>query len=313
MKRELLTMLLLGAVATAQALGAEPAERATRAQEAQRREPALEGGPTTSAPRPEPVLEGGPTTGAPRPVPIRDDADQVECMLPAPYWSYWDRAKLASQAQGGCGRPGTSPNLMFVVDNKDALARVWAERVPRRFLMRGKGDLEAYVNAFVSAIEKQARGPLREVESAYAEQDGMIVHRFAFTMPVGGGAGGCAAQRAPAGEPADARYAFAQYFVRPKDGEALEFKLFCAAPADAYAKLKPEFDYILGSFRYTGPAAEAFFVPDAPASKVPTAKDAARDAGTGGGGGANYTMLLVLGLIIVIWVLMRRRRTTPAA
>lgn len=289
MRADLLTMLVLAAATMAHAQAAEPAVGGVGSQ--------------------EPSAEVVPV---PRPVPIKDEANQVECSLPAPYWSYWDRAKLASQAQGGCGRPGLSPNMMFVLDNKDALARVWAERVPRRFLMRGKDDLETYVRAFGDAIQKQVRGPAREVESAFEEQDGMIVHWFALTMPLSSGTPGCGTRPAAGGQ-VDVRYVFVQCLVRPKDADAMEFKLFCAAPADVYAKLKPEFDYIIGSFRYTGPVADQFFVPDAPADKVPTAKDAASDAGTAGGGLSSYGPLIVLALIVGIWLLMRRRKAAAAA
>jgi hypothetical protein len=234
----------------------------------------------------------------------------VEFNLPAPYWSYYDRQKLAAQAQGGCMGPRTSPNVMFVLEHKDAFARVWAERGSRPFLMRDKKDLEAYVNAYVDAVRKQVRAQVEDAKSAYSAQEGMILHTFTFTVLPSAGGGGCAMQTAPAAEQREMRYVFVQCFVRRQDADAVEFRMFCMAPADAYAQLKPEFDYIIGSFRYSGPVADQFFVPNAPQDKVLTPRDAGRSAG--GGGGTNYTLPIIIAVILIVWFVMRRRKATPA-
>lgn len=233
----------------------------------------------------------------------------VEFNLPAPYWSYHDRQKLAAQAQGGCMGPRTSPNLMFVLEDKDALARVWAERGSGSFLMRDKRDLEAYVNAYVDAVQKQARTQVEDTESAYSERGGMIVHTFAFTVLPSSGGGGCAMQAAPS-EQRQMRYVFVQCFVRRKDAEAVEFRMFCMAPADVYTQLRPEFDYIIGSFRYSGPVADEFFVPSAPQDKVLTPRDAKRSAG--GSGGSNYILPVIIAVMLVIWFVMRKRKAASA-
>jgi len=259
------------------------------------------------APAQPPPKAETPRAEEPAPIIVRDDANQLELKLPAPYWNYRDRRQLLSTTQGGCARPRIPESLLFVLEHKDALARAWCEKGTRPFLMRDRGDLETFVNGFVEAIRKQVGAAIEDAEAVYQERDGMIVHRWAFTMPVR--SGGCGAQ-APAGPQQKMRYVFVQYFVRPKDSDALDFKLLCMAPVEVMAELKPELEYIIGGFRYTGAVAEDFFVPDAPEGKVPGAKGGEQAAGVSGA--SRYWLLLAVGLIVTVWLLSRRRKKTQA-
>ena len=76
------------------------------------------------------------------------------------------------------------------------------------------------------------------------------------------------------------------------------------------AQLRPEFDYIIGSFRYSGPVAEEFFVPNAAQDKVPTPRAAQRSAG--GGGGSNYALPVIIAALVVVWFVMRKRKASSA-
>ncbi len=269
------------------------------------------GGSLHAAAPEAPAVAQAPPEAGPALVHIRDQADGVEFDLPAPYWKCLDRQALAAQSAGGCQGGGRlPPGLMFMLEDKDALARAQGERNARTFLMRDKKDLEAYVNAYVQAVAKLARSQVEETKPPYQDRGGMIVHEIQFTTtPQSGGTGGCSPQ--PGAALSTMRYMVVEYFVRRKDADAVEFRLFFMAPADVFDRLKPEFDHIRDSFRLTGPVAEQFFVPDAPANKVLTPKDAARSAG--GGSSGNYVLPIVIGVFIIAWFILRRRKPAAAS
>ena len=99
--------------------------------------------------------------------------------------------------------------------------------------------------------------------------------------------------------------------MRPKDADALAFKIMCVAPEDAFAELQQEFDFILASLHYAGELDEEFFVPDAPDDKVLSAKDAAQAAGTK----KPFSWLMPVALIMMVFFMFRRRKDKekPAA
>ncbi len=239
---------------------------------------------------------------------IKDAFRRLELRLPAAYWDCYDPEKVAAQAGSGCAGPRTSPNLVFVLNHKDAPANVWCEAGSRPFLMRNEDDLENFVGGFIGAVRAQAGEAMQELESSYARHGGMILHRFSFIAPLRAG-GGCAAQQAPPGDQLAMRYLFVHLFVRPKGEDAVMFKVFCAAPEALFQELEPEFEFITSSMRYTGEVAAEFFDPDAPVDKILSAKDAARAVG---GAGARQPWLLYVGVIVIIWMVIRRRKKAAA-
>ncbi len=247
-----------------------------------------------------------PAPSPPEPTTARDEENQVEVQLPAPYWRHVEPQELAQRGPAGCAPARVPPNLLFLLNHKDALASVWCERIPGTFLMRDRDDLESYLHGFTQTVRGQVRGAIGDVEESWAEREGAIVHEFAFSAdpPAGGGCAGAAPANAPR-----MRYRFAHFFVRPPDADARGLKLFAAAPEGSYERIEAELDFIFASFRYTGQTAGEFFVPDAPQEKVLTAEDASRAVG----GRSNRTSwLLPIGLIVIIYLMMRRRKQ-PAA
>ncbi len=241
---------------------------------------------------------------------IKDAFRRLELRLPAAYWDCYDAQKVAAQAGSGCAGPRTSPDLMFVLDHKDAPANVWCEAGSRPFLMRNEDDMEDFVGGFIGAVRAQAGEAMQELESSYDErQGGIILHRLSFSAPVRAG-GGCAAPQAPPGDQPAMRYLFVHLFVRPKGEDAIMFKVSCAAPEAVFEELVPEFEFIISSLRYTGEVAPEFFAPDASEDKILSAKDAARAVG---GGGAGQPWLLYVGVVVIVWMVIRRRKKKAAA
>lgn len=266
--------------------------------------PEPEGPAPASAPSIQPVV----AAQAPVGILIKDPLNRLEFRLPGEYWEHRDRDSVAAQARGGCGPSRVSPNLLFILQHKDAPASVWCERGPRSFLMRGKDDLETFVNATIGAVRSQVGESVEEVESSYEERDGMILHRLGFTAPLPAG-GGCAPRQAPAEDQPNMRYLSVHYFVRPEGADAMAFKMHCLATEEVFGQLESEFEFIISSLRYTGELAAEFFVPDAPEDKVLTPKEAARAAGAKKGG---VNWLLPVGMIVIIWIMIRRRKKAPA-
>jgi hypothetical protein len=252
------------------------------------------------------VPQPGHPSAAPEPVSVQDPLYRLEFKLPAPYWRYYDPKQVASQMPPGCTSPRMSPNLLFVVNHEDAVANVWGERLGRTFLVRSKDELEAYVNAFVASVRAQAGGEVQDFSQSYSDIENPIVHRFEFTAPQRSGAP-CGAPPA-ANAPARMHYLFLHFFVRPKGADAMAFRVFCAAPADVFEALRPEFEYIVGSLRYAGEVDAQFFAPDAPQDKLLTPKDAQQS----GGKSALSGFLFPAGLVIIIWMMLRRKKKQPA-
>jgi hypothetical protein len=283
-------------------LGASP----LRGQEQPEHAPSPEAPPTAEAP----AEEGPPgeAASAPGPQLFRVEGLSLEVKLPAPYWQYSSREQLEEQMQGGCGPARVPEDLLFAINHRDARATIWCESGPRRYLMRDKDDLERYVDSFMNSIKEQVEAP-GEVESSFHQRDHTIVHRFAFSVSQQAGGGGCA----PGGEQGQtqrARYMFVHYFVRPRNEDALFFRLFCGAPAEVFEELRSELEFIIESLRYTGAKAQTFFKPDAPAEKVLTPEEAAEAAP--GRKGGSYGWMIAIGVFFIIFWLMRRRKEAAA-
>lgn len=286
-------ILLLVILAAALLLGPAPAAHGTE--------------PASPPAEPEqPAADAG-AAAEPAPIVVQDPLYRIEFQLPAPYWDYADREQLAARPQGGCAAPRTPQDLLFVLSHKDASALGRFELGPQSFLMRNKDDLETFVAAFTEAIRSQV-GDLEEKTESYPRTENPIVHRLEFTAAARG-AGGCSMQRQPAGEQPKMRYTLVHYFVRPKGADAMVFKIFCAAPAEVFEELRPEFDFIIASLRYTGDVEAEFFAPDAPEDKVLSAKDAARSAGAA----RKTNWLLPVAMILIVWMMLRRRKKAPTA
>jgi len=243
----------------------------------------------------------------PSPVVVRDPLYRVEFELPAPFWQQMDNQALAAQAEqapAGCTPQQVPADLLFVFTHKDAPVLGRLELGERSFLLRDKTGLEQYVDARVAAIGSQVGGAMQDSESSYAFSEGLITHRFDFTVPPQTG-GGCAMGAGAGGGPA-MRYAIVQHFVRPQGADALLFVMFCYAPADAFLQLRPEIDAIVHSFRYTGELDAEFFAPDAPEAKLLTAADAAKGTQKG------FNWLMPVGLAVFIWLMIRRKKQKPA-
>lgn len=238
---------------------------------------------------------------------VTSPENRLQIRLPAPYWEALTAQEVARHMQGGCNRGQVPPDLVFVVHDRDALTQVLVTRSDRSFLMRDKNDLEAFEKAFMEAEQKQLGEKASDVESGYEERDGMIVHRFAVTAAPSPG-GGCAMASQRQAAPQKLRFVFVDYFLRPEGEDALYYRASAAAPLETYQELKPEFDFILANVQFTGKLADQFFAPDAPAEKVPTAKQAAKSVG---GSNPVQGWMLAAGMIVVIWLLLRRRRRQP--
>jgi len=240
---------------------------------------------------------------------MEDPTSRLAYQLPAPYWLAITRMDMMSKGGGGCAAPRTPENLLFVCQHKDAPVQVAFIRGNEPFLMRGRDDLEAFVDALVQAIQKQGRDTIADLQTEYREQNGMIVHRMKFTAPAGGA--GCAG--AGASQQAErVTIMFVEYFVRPEGQDALHFRAMCAAPTSVFERFQSEVEGIVSSVRYQDAVAAEFFVPDAPEDRVPTSKDAARAASTRQGS----SMWMLVAVVAVSWFLLRRRKKAqsgPAA
>jgi len=170
--------------------------------------------------------------------------------------------------------------------------------------MRDRNDLETFVSAVSEAVGKQVGKSMNVEESEYSERDGMIIHRLGFTAQMGG-APGCAGAPQAGAQPALMRMLFVDYFLRPKDSDAQNYRLICRGTAAAMEALKPEIEFIAASLRYTGELDEEFFVPDAPLEKVASAEDAQKGAASGK---RSSSWFMPLALIAIIWMMIRKRK-----
>ncbi len=238
-------------------------------------------------------------------VPVTSAENRLALRLPAPYWEALTPEEIARQMQGGCAQGRVPASVLLLLRDKDALAEVIISRSDRTFLMRNKGDLEAFEDGFMKAIQDRISGAATDVESTYSERNGMTVHRYGLTAAPSAGGGGCAMPGQQSGPPQKLRFLFVDYFVRPDGEDALYYRASVRAPVDTFKALEPEFEYILDSIRFTGKPADGFFVPDAPEDKVPTAKEAAKSVGAHGG---TSGWMLAAALMVAIWLMLRRRK-----
>jgi hypothetical protein len=242
---------------------------------------------------------------------VNDSVSRIEFALPAKHWLYLSRTDLAARTPGGCAGGGAPASMLAAIRDKDAPIEIWVQKAADGFLMRDRQDLETFVGAFVGTVKGQVGATFEPLElggNEYVERDGMVVHRFAFSARPSAGRPGCGGAPAAAA-PEQFQYVFVDYFVRPKDSDAMDIRAICLGPAAVLAALRPEVDGILSSLRYTGPLAAQFFAPDAATDKVPGPKAAARSAG---GRSGIPSLLVVAALIIGVWFLMSRRKRAAA-
>jgi hypothetical protein len=260
-----------------------------------------------------PAAAPAPAAEAPAPqgpgIAVSSPENRLELRLPAGYWEALTPQQIAQHMQGGCTQGQVPADLVFVVQDRDALAQVVITRSARSFLMRDKSDLETFENGFMQAVQGRIGGGADDVESSYEERDGMIVHRFGLTAAPSAG-GGCAMGPQQSAPPQKLRFVFVDYFLRPQGEDALYYRASARAPVDVYEELKPEFESILASVRFRGKLADQFFDPQAPEDKVPTAKQAAKDLSSRN---PLSGWMLAVGLMMIIWLMLRRRRQQQQA
>jgi len=260
------------------------------------------------------LFGAAPAAAAQQPEPpgiaVTDQSNRIEFRMPAPYWDHDDRQELAERISGGCTGRQLPPGLLHVATHKDAGAFVQLNEGSRRFLMRDRKDLETFVSGTVQAVTDQISKSGEVLATEWEQREGMIIHRFSFKAAVGG-AGGCMAPGGGSGgQQKTMRWLFVDFFLRPEGEDAVNYQMRCMAPDDVFEALRPEMDFIVSSFHYTGALAEDFFVPDAPADKVPTAEEAAESVKADGG---LPTWVMLGGLLLVIWMLMRRKKAKASA
>ncbi len=242
-------------------------------------------------------------------MPVTSPENRLALRLPAPYWEALTPQEVAKQMQGGCSQGQVPASLIFFLHDKDALVDIVVTRSDRSFLMRNKDDLEAYENGVMKAIQDQVGTGASDVKSGYSERDGMTIHRYGLTITPTAHGGGCAAMTQPSGPPQKLHFLFVDYFVRPQGEDAVYYRASVRAPVETFKELQPEIDYILDSVRFTGKMAAKFFDPNAPAEKVPTAKEA---AGSVTAHKSVSGWMLAVGLMIAIWLMLRWRKKPKA-
>ena len=244
-----------------------------------------------------PTMEAAPDTHVevsdePRDVQV-DEESRVEVALPARYWEYRDRAALAQDVQrGGCGGGQLPEEVVWEIRHKDAECSILCLRTPRSFLLRGRSDLEAFMDARVEAIRGEEADGVEVVEApGWSESHGVLVHRVAFRS---------------VNQPRELTFLLVDYFLRRADGaqDCLHFSLSCGAAPDVFDQLKPEIEAVVASFRYTGPIADSVYSPDAPEDRLLRPEDA-----TGGVRRQSWTRWVWPPLLLAAaWFLLRRRR-----
>jgi hypothetical protein len=249
-----------------------------------------------AGPQGKPGQEVRVTYDAERHVVIEDLTNRFRLSLPGPYWEYRTAEQMTAQTQGqGCTPGGRAiPGLLLMMNNKDAPAGASLQVVPQRFLMRGRQDLEDYIAREQESIRSRGRGALKFEKPAYGEEGGVINCRLAFTDPRGA-------------QPA--KYMLVSYFVRPEGEDALVYSLMSAAPEKESERQSEDFEFIVRGFRFEGKLAGEFFVPEAPAEKLPGAKPPAQPVQACG---QNYWGVLAAVLIVMaVYMFMRKRLSRP--
>lgn len=226
---------------------------------------------------------------------VEDPINQFRLSLPAPYWETKTPGQVTAQ-QGRSGGGGCTPgrqvpqSLMLVMRNKDARAAASLELKPERFRMRGREDLEDYVAKRNQMVVEQSRGAFEAGKPSYKDRDGMIVHRTTFTS---------------SGKGDEQKYVLVDYFVRPEGEKARVYQLACIATAAGFARLQPDYEHIIGSFRYTGPIAEGLFTPEASPEDLPEVKE--RGGLLSRCGGSSSGMFVAMAAVFIVYMILRRR------
>lgn len=223
---------------------------------------------------------------------VEDPLNQFRLSLPAPYWETKTSGQISAESGGGGGgcAPGRQvpESLMLVMRNQDARAAASLELKPERFRMRGRQDLDDYLARRNKMVTDQGGRP--DGEGQISERDGMIVHRISFTSSGRGG---------------EQKYVLVDYFVRPEGKKARVYQLACIATPEGYERLKPDFEHIINSFRFTGEAAEGFFTPDASPAELPEVEDQGGPLSRCGGGTSG--MFIAMAVVFIIYMFFRRR------
>lgn len=227
---------------------------------------------------------------------VRDSIHKFKLRLPAPYWE----CKAPGQISQESGRGGTGAgcsasrevpdSLLLVIRNADARAAASLELKNERFRMRGKEDLEEYVDNRHNMVMKEGGGSFNMEDAEFSERDGMIVHKTVYTASQDRG---------------DQKYVLVDYFVRPEGGEARVYQLACIGTPEAYERLRDDFETITGSFRYTGPLADSFFTPDASAEELPSMEETEGSSDRCGGGYSG--MIIAMAVVFLLYMFFRHR------
>ena len=189
--------------------------------------------------------------------------ERFRLVLPAGYWEVetpQDIARRTGPTGGGCAPGGSQvpSSLLLMVRNEDARAAMTLELKKTGFLMRGKEDLDTYIDERMKKLEEQGRGSLTIEDTGRQNRDGMIVFK---TLLSASGKGGTQ------------RYLLVDYFVRPRGQKARLYQGGCMASGAAYERYGEDLEAMADSFVYTGPMAPSFFAPEAAAEQVPEVQD----------------------------------------
>ena len=222
---------------------------------------------------------------------VVDNASRCRLSLPGLYWECKTPSELLAQSQaGGCAQGSAPQGLIFIIRSKDAPAVVTLRVLPRRFLMRGKDDLESYMTAQESLLKEKGGAALEFKEQSFGEVGGMVCRRALFETK---------------GRGQTQTYLLVHYFVRPAREDAMIYQLAAMTLGDAYEEQRADIEHIVESFRFTGELAPAFFEPDAPAEKLPRPMD--ESPGPVACGAQYSGLFLAVGLVVLVYLYMRRR------
>jgi hypothetical protein len=230
-----------------------------------------------------------------RRVVVQDPVNEFQLVLPAPYWETKTPGQIASERGGGAGggcAPGQQvpESLLLVMRNEDARAAASLELKPERFRMRGREDLEDYVDERNEMVMQQGGGAFELDGSSYEQRNGLIVHQASFTA---------------SGERGRQKYVVIDYFVRPRGQKARVYQLACISTPERFEGLRKDFEHIIESFEFTGEVAEGFFTPDASPAELPEVKDRGGPLQRCGGG--SYGMFIAMAVVFIVYMVLRRR------
>ena len=227
-----------------------------------------------------------------------DPANRYRLTMPAPYWECSTAGQIAAEVQGrGCvGASRLPPGLLLLMRNKDASVQAVLYLLPERFLLRGKGELENYVNTRQQQMRAQGGATVEFPEPpSYGQEKGLVIHRSAFVLSAQG---------------QKARGLVIHYFVRPKGEDVRVYRLECIATEKEFEREQEELEHIVGSFRFTGELSPEFFAPDAPDERLPDLMARPRRRSACGQG--YWGMLVAVAAVLVLYMFMRRRSSRPA-